>query len=308
MIKFLKTLKNIVSPDYWASKIGEKSGLYDKARAYGKKDKPWYIKVLLVILILVLLFFVSELEADDNHVHVDQVQSGDNFNLAIDQIGHSNLVRFSFNHDNNNVELLQSGNNMYIGYTDAWGSGYNWGGDLDGLNNEVDIRQKCSISSCNDTDFQFHIWGDDNEVVFGQGYENNNSLTPNWSYDNNEPGGNFVRLDIHGDNNLFKGSQKQDSTSVNHDITVNIYADDNDVYVKQMQNGNKDFTMTIYNDDNEVSVVQKNNGAHNATVTLTGTQPTDLSLSQVGNTTQNYSLSQNCITSGGCSISVSQGN
>ena len=75
-----------------------------------------------------------------------------------------------------------------------------------------------------------------------------------------------------------------------------------------MQNGNKDFTMTIYNDDNEVSVVQKNNGAHNATVTLTGTQPTDLSLSQVGNTTQNYSLSQNCITSGGCSISVSQGN
>ena len=66
--------------------------------------------------------------------------------------------------------------------------------------------------------------------------------------------------------------------------------------------------MTIYNDDNEVSVVQKNNGAHNATVTLTGTQPTDLSLSQVGNTTQNYSLSQNCITSGGCSISVSQGN
>ena len=65
-----------------------------------------------------------------------------------------------------------------------------------------------------------------NEVVFGQGYENNNSLTPNWNYDGNEPGGNFVRLDIHGDNNKFKGSQKQDSTSVSHDAIVYIYADE----------------------------------------------------------------------------------
>ena len=55
-------------------------------------------------------------------------------------------------------------------------------------------------------------------------------------------------------------------------------------------------------------VVQKNNGAHNATITITGSQPTDLSLSQVGNTTQSYTLSQNCITSGGCSVTVTQGN
>ena len=75
-----------------------------------------------------------------------------------------------------------------------------------------------------------------------------------------------------------------------------------------MQNGNKDLTLTIYNDDNEVTINQKNNGAHNATITLNGTQPTDLSLSQVGNTTQNYTLSQNCITSGGCSVTVTQGN
>lgn len=31
MIKLLKKLKDIVDPNYWASKIGEKSGLYDKA-------------------------------------------------------------------------------------------------------------------------------------------------------------------------------------------------------------------------------------------------------------------------------------
>ena len=308
MIKFIKKLKNAVSPDYWANRIGEKSGLYDKARSYGEKDKPWYIKLGLIAIIIVLLLFMSELQAGDNHIHIDQVSSGDNFDLSIDQIGYDNKIDFSFNHNNNTIDLLQYGNDNYFGYTELWGSGYNWGGDIDGLDNELKVRQKCSSSSCNDNDFQLHVWGDNNEVVFGQGYENSNSLTPNWSYDGNEPGGNFVRLDIHGDNNKFKGSQKQDSTSVSHDAIVYIYADDNDVYVKQMQNGNKDLSLIIYNDDNEVSVVQKNNGAHNATITITGSQPTDLSLSQVGNTTQSYTLSQNCITSGGCSVTVTQGN
>ena len=69
------------------------------------------------------------------------------------------------------------------------------------VGNDLDVRQKCSFSSCNDNDFQLHVWGDSNDVIFGQGYENNNSLTPNWNYDGTEPGGNFVRLDIHGDNN-----------------------------------------------------------------------------------------------------------
>ena len=73
-----------------------------------------------------------------------------------------------------------------------------------------------------------------------------------------------------------------------------------------MQNGDKTFTMTIYNDDNEVAVTQKNNGAHTATITLRGTQPTDLNLTQSGNSTQTYSLNQNCVTAGGCSVTVNQ--
>ena len=31
-MKWLKKLKDIVDPNYWAEKIGSKSGLYDKAR------------------------------------------------------------------------------------------------------------------------------------------------------------------------------------------------------------------------------------------------------------------------------------
>ncbi len=248
--------------------------------------------------------------ADDthNHIHLDQVASGasDNLSLSIDQIGYENLIRFSFNHNDNTVSLLQFGNKNYIGYTDAWGSGYSWGGDLDGLRNDIDIRQKCSKTSCNDNDFQFHIWGDDNTVKFGQGYSLNDSSTPTWNYDGNEPGGQFVRLDIHGDDNTFIGSQKMDNSAIRHNMTIGIYADDNEVYARQAQNGDKTLTLTIYNDGNDVSINQRDNGDHTATITLTGTNPTDLFLLQKGNTTQNYSLSQNCLTSGGCTINVTQ--
>jgi len=118
---------------------------------------------------MVSLSLSSYVKAGDehNHVEIDQVSSSDNFNLSIEQIGYETHARFSFDHNNNTVNLLQSGNNMYFGYSDAWGSGYSWGGDLDGLRNEIDVRQKCSTSSCNANDFQFHVWGDDNKVVFG---------------------------------------------------------------------------------------------------------------------------------------------
>ena len=39
IIKILKGLKNVVDPNYWASRIGEKSGLYDKAR--NSKTRQW---------------------------------------------------------------------------------------------------------------------------------------------------------------------------------------------------------------------------------------------------------------------------
>ena len=54
-----------------------------------------------------------------------------------------------------------------------------------------------------------------------------------------------------------------DTAGIQHSITANIYTNNNDVYVKQMQNGNKTFTMTIRNSDgNDVAVTQKNSGAH----------------------------------------------
>tara|TARA_B100000287_G_C20471406_1_gene717411 strand:+ start:580 stop:819 length:240 start_codon:yes stop_codon:yes gene_type:complete len=39
IIRFLKSLKNWVDPNYWANRIGEKSGAYDKAR--NSKIRKW---------------------------------------------------------------------------------------------------------------------------------------------------------------------------------------------------------------------------------------------------------------------------
>tara|TARA_B100000963_G_C22245264_1_gene501781 strand:- start:101 stop:337 length:237 start_codon:yes stop_codon:yes gene_type:complete len=63
MIKLLKKLKDVIDPNYWASKIGEKSGLYDKARKSslrkwaleltGWKWWVWQLGVGLIVLIII---------------------------------------------------------------------------------------------------------------------------------------------------------------------------------------------------------------------------------------------------------------
>ena len=67
--------------------------------------------------------------------------------------------------------------------------------------------------------------------------------------------------------------------------------------------------MTIYNDYNEVFIRQKGtNTPHTANITLDGLYGTDLTLKQFGSGgTQTYNLSVDCITVGGCSVDVQQG-
>ena len=55
-----------------------------------------------------------------------------------------------------------------------------------------------------------------------------------------------------------------------------------------------------------IDYLQDGSGEHNATVLLYGNYGTDFNFTQHSNTTQNYTLSQNCQTSGGCSVTVNQ--
>ena len=305
----------------------------EKLRNMKPSDTPLLVMGYIMLGIIMLLSI--DANADDNEILIDQ--AGDDVIIEADQQGYNNIIdidlgivkanssnnilralqdgydnelKFSIDGQSNELAILQEGNNFYIGYSSTWGSQYSQGGDIDGDSNTLQIWQKCSYNTCNDSSFEFRIDGDSNDIMVGQGWfldKNSNNGNTNWSYDNNEPGGNLVRLDIQGDNNDFKAGQKQDNSSINHNMYVNIFGDNNEVYAGQLQNGSKTLNLSIYNDNNEVWIKQRKNGAHSATINLYGSYGTDLYLNQSHNSiAQTYTLTQTCATIGGCSISVTQ--
>ena len=95
-------------------------------------------RIILLILLTPLTW------AGDNHVHVEQVASGD-VDLNVTQIGYDNEVKFSFAHSGNTFNLLQTGNGNSISWVSYWGPGKSWGGDVDGTNNTENVEQSGSI-------------------------------------------------------------------------------------------------------------------------------------------------------------------
>jgi hypothetical protein len=85
-----------------------------------------------------------------------------------------------------------------------------------------------------------------------------------------------------------------------------LAGDDNEVTAIQQHDGAKTIDLTIYNDENDVFIRQKGTGStHSAVVQLDGTYGTDLTLKQF-NSTSTYTLYQNCLTVGGCTVTVTQ--
>ena len=64
--------------------------------------------------------------------------------------------------------------------------------------------------------------------------------------------------------------------------------------------------MVIRTDGGEQSLTQRGDGAHTATIDLKGSYHTDLSLTQYSNSNQSYTLTNTCMTVGGCSVSATQ--
>ena len=208
-------------------------------------------KVLLLVLLTPLAW------AGDNHVHVEQVGSGD-VDLDIVQKGYDNEVKFSFAHGGNVFNIAQNGNGNSVSWVSYWGPGKSWGGDVDGTNNTENIEQHDGAT------YGRHIWGNSNTV----------DLYQNGSHTHN--------LDIH-------------SSSVDHEI-------------HQSGSGSHYAHTYFYGSatGSDTTITQQCSGNHNAQITLQGSYPTTLNLTQTGSTNKSYSLTQNCATTSGCSISVTQ--
>ena len=292
------------------------------------KDTP--LLVLGYILLGMMLLLPATANTQDNEVLIDQVgddviinslQQGYDNSIDVDlglsgfdidnafevkQYGNDNNVFLSVGGNTNSLSLYQEGAKNSIGWTDTWGSGVNWGGDLNGNSNNIMIKQYTDTGkNIADNYFGFHIQGNNNNVKGGQGYYINDSGT----YTRSQGwGDNYMRLDIHGDDNNVITTQRTDAANNGATAYVNVYADYNDVYVQQRQ-GSHTLNLTINNDSNDVWITQAGQPAHTSTITLTGAYPTDLTLQQgvhATTTAQTYSLFQNCQTVGGCSISVTQ--
>lgn len=214
-----------------------------------------------MIRFLAILFLTMPAFAGDNHVHIEQVSSGDNVNIDIDEIGYGNLIRFSTAHNNNTFNLTQKNDNNTVSWVPWWGSGASWGGDVDGVSNVINIDQRGGAV------YGAHVLGDYNAVdVYQDG-----------------DGDHETYLDIHSNN-------------TNTDIW-------------QEGAGDKYARLYYYGTANnsDVDLMQKGSGAHTALITLKGSQATNLDLLQQGVTDQSYSLTQTCVTAGGCTINVTQG-
>lgn len=237
----------------------------EKELNWWAKHQLSFVAVASVIQFSALAFMLSSfflisitVAADDNHVHIEQVNNGDEVSVDALQKGYGNEIRFSFDHNSNTFNLEQYGSNNTISWVPYWGSGKSWGGDIDGINNTLNIEQH------NGATYGGHVWGDSNQV------------------DVYQYGTHTTYLDIHAD-------------SVDHDIW-------------QEGDGSHYSHIWYYGtaDGSNTSITQKGNANHNATITLQGSQPTTLNLLQDGSINQTYTLTQTCVTVGGCSVNVTQ--
>ena len=213
------------------------------------------------------------------------------------QTGDDNIMRLDNHGDNNTFSAKQETSNAEMDL------------EIDFDNNTVDARQACHAgSSCLKDTIIMNVYGSNNDVLMGQGYKV--SSAGSFTYDGQEFGGHDMYLDITGSGNDVKLSQRSNNNTSDHYMDINIYSDDNTVHAMQQHNNDKSLTLTINNDDNNVSInQQKSGGTQTGTITLGGSYGTTLDLTMGTNNTSGagtYSLTQNCQTVGGCSVSVTQ--
>jgi hypothetical protein len=264
---------------------------------------------MTTLLIILISISLSSIAHADNSVFIEQITTSDDTTITVNQDGNNNAVNLTMAHDDNTLDIDQKGNNNTVSWISYWGSGRNWGGDLDGTNNTLKFEQ-INTTGSDSNKIGFHIQSNGNTVHVGQGCSfDNSSDTSCGSSSTVEYGGHTTNLDLHSGGNNIKISQETGTGNADHYVQLYTYGgENNNTFIKQKGNGNKTLNMTIRTDGGSQDILQKDDGAHTATIDLTGTYHTNMSLIQRGSTNQSYSLIQNCQTSGGCGVSVTQGN
>ena len=265
---------------------------------------------MIRLITILLSISLSSVAYAGNSIYIEQVGTADDLTLTINQDGNDNSVNLSIAHDDNTLDISQVGNNNTVSWVSYWGSGKNWGGDLDGSNNTFKIEQNNTTGSDSNR-VGFHMPGNNNTIHVCQGatFSSSTDTTCSGTTPSSEYGGHTINLDVHANGNTIKIGQETGTGNADHYAQIYYYGgDSNNTFITQKGNANKDLRMDIRTDGGEQEIMQKGDGAHTGVVNLYGSEHTDISLTQQGNSAQSYSLTQNCQTAGGCSVSITQGN
>jgi len=256
----------------------------------GRDLATWFAMGVFIGAMIIAPFTFS----DDNIITIEQ--TGDNLLLEFDQEGNGNVINTIFSGVYLDTAMSQQGvRNQVLRLSQG----------VSGDNNQVVVEQWNNTISGDYNKIWIDIDGNDNMVDVGQGCKFYSSSSTECSRDTHEDAGHEMEINITGDDNWLRGGQKAGSQNPDHNLTIDINSNNNQVWFTQAGNGEKNLGLTINNDDNTVSVHQLD-GAHTATIDLDGTAPTNLYMNQTGGPSQTYTLTQYCITAGGCSVSVVQ--
>jgi len=256
----------------------------------GRDLGTWFAMGVFVGAMIIAPFAFS----DDNIITIEQ--TGDNLLLEFDQEGNGNVINTVFSGVYLDTAMSQQGvRNQVLRLSQG----------VSGDNNQVVVEQWNNTTSGNYNKIWIDIDGDNNGVDVGQGCKFYYASSTECSRDTHEDAGHEMEINITGDDNWLRGGQKAGTANPDHNLTIDINSNNNQVWFTQAGSGEKNLDLTINNDDNTVSVHQ-HYGAHTATIDLDGTAPTNLYMNQTGGPSQTYTLTQYCVTAGGCSVSVVQ--
>ena len=221
-------------------------------------------------------------------------QSGANLDLDIVQSGDNNFIegtdwssRGTLTGDNLNITLEQG--------SDSLGSSSNngIGIDVDGNTNTVMIRQGTMGSS--DTGghrAKLKVDGDTNSVTL---YQYNDGATDS---------GHYGDIDVLGSSNTITAHQRNNSDKV---LFIDLDGSSNTLTLDQKNTGNHYLDIDVNGNSHTITTTQQGSGDHGARISVTNSGgASTVTLDQNSSTNQNYTLTQDCTNSSGCSTSVTQ--
>jgi hypothetical protein len=203
--------------------------------------------------------------------------------------------------------------------------GTNTNAHIGGFSNTVDIKQGDTLSSRNL--IELSVQGNGNAVTLSQARN-----TTSGAQDGAESGGHVSRVSIAGDVGTYIFRQGNDGGAASghflnytmqgsggtHRVTqsnngeklafISITGNNNNETIVQNGTGNHFLDLTISGVGNSANITQSGSAGHKATINLINAGgPSNATLIQQGSTAQIYSITQQCATLSGCSVSVTQG-